>query len=402
MFTSQSIRKLYQTPRFFISKVYTKGEISTDLLITLSMNQNSQNFKSHNELINSLVLKNFLKTEEVIESFRKLDRAHFFNNKDNLEQIYLDKPVDIGNGQSMTSPMMHGIAIEALYPYISRHFTKPSNNEITILDIGAGSGYTSFIIYDLILKLMKNNQQRHDHVSILGIDLFPELMIKANLTYATLVEKDILGIDEKLKLFFKKEDLFQLIINNITRFDVINVGAAVKPQDFEELKTIVKKRDGAILAPVIRDDGEQNLILFDASTNKEENIMRVVYSPAVKGEIIEKNKEIEKYFIKENKWEPEKETFSFKEHNINGIDKSSENKPTEGGQLKQKISELENLINEMEMEVKGWIQKLQNESKSKISFKDMQKNKEICELLLKIQTKKREKSRLQNILNIKP
>ena len=227
-------------------------------------------------------------------------------------------------------------------------------------------------------------------------------MIKANLTYATLVENDILAVNEKLKLFFKKEDLFQLIMNNITRFDVINVGAAVKPQDFEELKTIIKKRDGAILAPVIRDDGEQNLILYDASTNKEENIMRVVYSPAVKGEIIEKNKEIEKYFIKENKWEPEKETFSFKEYDINGIEKSSENKPTEGGQLKQKIFELENLIKEMEMDVKGWIQKLQNESKSKISFKDMQQNKEICELLLKIQTKKREKSRLQNILIIKP
>ena len=91
------------------------------------------------ELINRLKFEGRIKSQDVENAFLDVPREIFVT--DNLKKYaYLDSPLEIGNGQTISAPHMVAIMVEALDLHKGQK----------ILEIGAGSGYHAAIVARLI------------------------------------------------------------------------------------------------------------------------------------------------------------------------------------------------------------------------------------------------------------
>jgi protein-L-isoaspartate(D-aspartate) O-methyltransferase len=105
--------------------------ISSDLLLTLSMNHDSgEVITSNPALVDSLKKRGAIRSTAVEIALRLVDRADFVR-EDGV--AYEDKPQKIGCKATISSPHMHAIALEALAPQL-----RPG---MQVLDVGSGSGY---------------------------------------------------------------------------------------------------------------------------------------------------------------------------------------------------------------------------------------------------------------------
>src|SRR3990167_5540697 len=86
-----------------------------------------------------LIKKRILITSNIIKAFRKVDRADFVKDK---ALAYLDIPLEIGDGQTISQPTTVAFMFELLSPRASQ----------TILDIGSGSGWTTALLAEIDRK----------------------------------------------------------------------------------------------------------------------------------------------------------------------------------------------------------------------------------------------------------
>ena len=105
-------------------------------------------------LIDSLIQEGWLKTAEIIETFRKIKRIDFLP-ADMKNFAELNEALPIGYGQTISQPLVVAFMLEQLE-------AKPGDK---ILDIGSGSGWTSALLGTLVgLKGM-----------VIAIETIPEL-----------------------------------------------------------------------------------------------------------------------------------------------------------------------------------------------------------------------------------
>ena len=97
-------------------------------------------FKDKREfLVASLKREGRIKTEEVEKAFLEIPRENFIPER--LKSFsYVDTPLEIGNGQTISAPHMVAIMCEAL----------DIKKDQTILEIGAGSGYHAAVVSRLV------------------------------------------------------------------------------------------------------------------------------------------------------------------------------------------------------------------------------------------------------------
>lgn len=101
---------------------------------------NSEVFKVKREkLVKSLIEEGILKSEEVIRAMLSVPREEFVPLR-YRELAYLDTPLSIGYGQTISAPHMVAIMTEAL---------KPSRGN-KVLEVGTGSGYQAAIIAEIV------------------------------------------------------------------------------------------------------------------------------------------------------------------------------------------------------------------------------------------------------------
>ncbi len=81
-------------------------------------------------LIDSMIASGFLKTDSIIKAFQKVDRK-FFIPKEFKENIYDDRPLPIGDSQTISQPSTVAFMLELL--------NVQEGNKI--LEIGSGSGW---------------------------------------------------------------------------------------------------------------------------------------------------------------------------------------------------------------------------------------------------------------------
>ncbi|TSC82113.1 MAG: protein-L-isoaspartate(D-aspartate) O-methyltransferase [Parcubacteria group bacterium Gr01-1014_20] len=94
---------------------------------------------SKNELIRALVDWGYLKNPLILKAFEEIDRKDFIPK--NLEfEAYKNEPVPIGRGQTISQPLTVAFMLELLDP-------KPGEK---ILDIGAGSGWQSALLGNIV------------------------------------------------------------------------------------------------------------------------------------------------------------------------------------------------------------------------------------------------------------
>ncbi len=177
--------------------------------------------KTYRSLIDNLISENYLKTPEIIEAFKKIDRADFVL-PEYKDFAYDNEPLPIGFGQTISQPSTVAFMIEKLQP-------KKGDK---ILEIGSGSGWQTAILAAITLK--KN--------TIVALELIPEI---AQLT-----------IDNVSKYNFLKKGVVKIINANGKKgyqaeapFDKIISGAAafktIPPAWREQLKI-----GGKIISPV--------------------------------------------------------------------------------------------------------------------------------------------------------
>ncbi len=90
-------------------------------------------------LVKQLILEKRIKTKEVEKAFLEVKREEFVPDKIK-HYAYIDSPLEIGNGQTISAPHMVAIMVEGL----------DIKKGQKILEIGAGSGYHAAIVSKLV------------------------------------------------------------------------------------------------------------------------------------------------------------------------------------------------------------------------------------------------------------
>ena len=91
------------------------------------------------DLIKQLIDENYLKTPEIIQAFKKINREDFVlpGMEDKSEANY---PLSIGYGQTISQPLTVAFMIELLAPEKGQK----------ILDVGSGSGWTTALLAEIV------------------------------------------------------------------------------------------------------------------------------------------------------------------------------------------------------------------------------------------------------------
>jgi protein-L-isoaspartate(D-aspartate) O-methyltransferase len=87
---------------------------------------------SNDELIDYLVAKDYIESEEIEEAFREVDRADFIDT-----EPYVDRPVRLAEDSTVSAPHMVAMMLELLEP------------RGKVLEMGSGSGYMLALLLQL-------------------------------------------------------------------------------------------------------------------------------------------------------------------------------------------------------------------------------------------------------------
>jgi protein-L-isoaspartate(D-aspartate) O-methyltransferase len=183
----------------------------------------------YENLIDSLIKDGYLKTPEIIETFKAIDRIDFVLDG-HKNEAYINAPLPIGFGQTISQPLTVAFMMELL---------EPKSGE-KILDVGAGSGWTSALLAKIVGEKGR----------VIGIERISELkeMAERNISKYNFVEKGIVEIIlADGSKGYKKEAPYDKIVAGAAATD--DVPIAWKRQ---------LRIGGRIVAPV-----EHNIIVID-------------------------------------------------------------------------------------------------------------------------------------------
>jgi protein-L-isoaspartate(D-aspartate) O-methyltransferase len=196
-------------------------------------------------LVKELVEQGYLLSERVIEAFKKTPREDFIPES-LMNVAYLDEPLPIGSGQTISAPHMVAIMTELL---------KPKKND-TVLEIGSGSGYQAAVLSRLVKQ-------------VYTIELEPELAkyAKENLKKAGIKNVEVIQKDGSKGLPGKAP--FNKII-------VTCASDKIYPTWVEQLKG-----GGLILVPIKKGFYSQSLVRGKKQRGKlkTKDLMGVVFVP---------------------------------------------------------------------------------------------------------------------------
>ncbi|OGI15088.1 protein-L-isoaspartate O-methyltransferase [Candidatus Micrarchaeota archaeon RBG_16_49_10] len=106
-------------------------------------------------LIQDLIRSGGLKSKSVIEAFREVPR-HLFVMKEHLRYAYINEPLPIGNGQTISQPYTVAVMLEAL----------GAGKGDNVLEIGTGSGWSASLLSRIVGKSGK----------VTTLEVFPKLV----------------------------------------------------------------------------------------------------------------------------------------------------------------------------------------------------------------------------------
>jgi protein-L-isoaspartate(D-aspartate) O-methyltransferase len=180
------------------------------------------------EIIRELISSEILKTESIIDAFQRIDRADFVTDEER-DHAYVNAPLSIGYGQTISQPLTVAFMLELLEP--------EKGNKI--LEIGSGSGWQTSLLSHIVGSDGK----------VFALELIPEL--------------EQFGRKNTAKYNFIKNGIAEFHCLNAVKglpdkapFDKIISAASAKevPQAWKEQLKI----GGRMVLPI-----ENNIVLFE-------------------------------------------------------------------------------------------------------------------------------------------
>lgn len=107
-------------------------------------------------LIQKIIDSGYLKSPHIIEAFLAIDRKDFVVSG-YQDETYLNTPLSIGFGQTISQPLTVAFILELLRPQAGEK----------ILDIGSGSGWTTALLAYIVSQKKKGK--------VIAIERIPEL-----------------------------------------------------------------------------------------------------------------------------------------------------------------------------------------------------------------------------------
>ncbi|RME60927.1 protein-L-isoaspartate O-methyltransferase [Candidatus Parcubacteria bacterium] len=138
--------------------------------------------EAHNRLVDALVEGGYLRTQELIDAFRAIDRRDFV--PENLaNRAYVNEPLPIGAGQTISQPLTVAFMLELLAPRQGER----------VLDIGAGSGWQTAILSYVTARNLLDVPEKAVSPFVVGIERIPALceMARRNVEKYHFLSKNI-------------------------------------------------------------------------------------------------------------------------------------------------------------------------------------------------------------------
>lgn len=126
----------------------------------------------HAQLIQQLIHSGALKHQQIIDAFEAIDRADFVLEGTDPDDIYDDRPLPIGHGQTISQPSTVALMLELLQPQSGER----------ILDVGSGSGWTTALLGQIV----------GTEGFVYGVEIVPELVAFGRGNVAKYQEQNIL------------------------------------------------------------------------------------------------------------------------------------------------------------------------------------------------------------------
>ena len=101
----------------------------------------SESDLQYEKLISSLIERGSLKTPLIIDAFRKINRRNFL--PESIKgSAYENKPITIGEGQTISQPEVVALMLELLQPHVGDR----------VMDIGSGSGWQTALLAEIVKR----------------------------------------------------------------------------------------------------------------------------------------------------------------------------------------------------------------------------------------------------------
>lgn len=136
-------------------------------------------------LLDDLVENGYLKTQDIIDAFKKIDRADFIPNE-LRESAYINEPLPIGFGQTISQPLTVAFMLELLSPQVGER----------VLDVGAGSGWQSALLAQIVCGNDGGESENTRLPLVIGVERISELsdFAQQNVGRYSFIEKGIVKI----------------------------------------------------------------------------------------------------------------------------------------------------------------------------------------------------------------
>lgn len=127
-------------------------------------------------LVKELIEEGILKTPSIIEAFEKIDRKDFVP-EELKDRAYLNTPLPIGHGQTISQPLTVAFMLELLQPQIGDK----------ILEVGSGSGWQTALLAHIVGSSPLGGGR------IFAVELIPELLAfgRKNVAKYSFIKKDL-------------------------------------------------------------------------------------------------------------------------------------------------------------------------------------------------------------------
>uniref|UniRef100_U5EN57 Protein-L-isoaspartate O-methyltransferase n=1 Tax=Corethrella appendiculata TaxID=1370023 RepID=U5EN57_9DIPT len=216
--------------------------------------------KNNEDLVNQLTEYGIIKDDNIAKCMKETDRKFYCASN---HFPYVDTPLRIGYGATISAPHMHAYALELL----NDHIKSDSN----ILDVGSGSGYLT----SCFARLLKSKYGANATGNVIGIEHHPDLVELGKKN----INADEPSLQESGKVLIVKGD-GRLGYPEKAPYSAIHVGAAANetPQALiEQLKP-----GGRLICPVGPAYDTQYLEQYDKDESgkiEKKRLMGVMFVP---------------------------------------------------------------------------------------------------------------------------